>query len=212
MHSRAALASLSLFVIACRQPIPEKLEDKQLDPASPPSSHAVASSSAVGGIGEAPKMGTTAMPERNDPAHGEVRWDAPSRWVSAPNPSPMRKATYRIPKAAGDTEDAELAISAASGGVEPNVKRWEQQFQGGTAKTEARTPNGLKVTLVEVKGTFAGGGMMGKPSEPKKDQMLLGAIVDLGEGQMFFKLTGGEKTVASARKEFDTFVASFRTK
>ena len=126
-------------------------------------------------------------------------------------PCPMRKATFKIPKAAGDAEDAELAVSAASGGVEPNVKRWEGQFGDAKAKTEARTVNGLKVTVVEIKGKFSAGGM-GQPATTKPDQMLLGAIVDTGDRQHFFKMTGGEKTVSAARKDFDKFVATFRGK
>jgi hypothetical protein len=92
----------------------------------------------------------------------------------------MRKATFKIPKAGGDTEDAELAISSAAGGVEANIMRWEGQFGADAkAKTEPRNVNGLKVTVVEIKGKIGGGGMMGMPATAAKDnQMLLGAVVD----------------------------------
>ena len=42
--------------------------------------------------------------------------------------------------------------------------------------------------------------------------MLLGAVVDGGERQHFFKLTGPEKTVSAAKKDFESFVSSFRAK
>ena len=143
----------------------------------------------------------------------DLAYDVPATWVSAPNPSPMRKATFKIPKAGGDTEDAELAVSSAGGGVEPNIKRWEQQFGDAKAKTEPRSPNGLKVTLVEIKGGVAAGGMMGMPAAAAKEhQMLLGAVVDAGDRQHFFKMVGGEKTVTAAKKDFDKFVASLRAK
>ena len=109
--------------------------------------------------------------------------------------------------------DAELAVSAAAGGVEPNIKRWEQQFGDAKAKTEPRSPNGLKVTMVEIKGNVAAGGMMGMPAAGAKEhQMLLGAVVDAGDRQHFFKMVGGEKTVTAAKKDFDKFVASLRAK
>ena len=143
----------------------------------------------------------------------DLAYDVPATWVSAPNPSPMRKATFKIPKAGGDTEDAELAVSSAGGGVEANIKRWEQQFGDAKAKTEPRSPNGLKVTLVEIKGSVAAGGMMGMPAAAAKEhQMLLGAVVDAGDRQHFFKMVGGEKTVTAAKKDFDKFVASLRAK
>jgi hypothetical protein len=142
----------------------------------------------------------------------DLAWEAPAGWTSAPNASPMRKATYKIPKVAGDPEDAELTVTAASGGVEANVKRWSGQFGDAAPKTETRKVNGLPVTIVEIKGTFASGGMMGAPSTPKEKFMLLGAVVESGPQQHFFKMTGPEKTVVSARKDFDALVSSFRAK
>jgi hypothetical protein len=154
-------------------------------------------------------MGGPAAPAGPD----DLAYDVPATWVSAPNPSPMRKATFKIPKAGGETEDAELAVSSAGGGVEPNIKRWEQQFGDAKAKTEPRNPNGLKVTMVEIKGNVAAGGMMGMPATAAKEhQMLLGAVVDSGDRQHFFKMVGGEKTVTAAKKDFDKFVASLRAK
>ena len=146
-------------------------------------------------------------------AMSDVGWDAPASWQSMPNPNSMRKATYKIPRVAPDTEDAELTVSAATGGVDANVKRWAGQFGEATPKTEKKKVNGLDVTVVEVKGTFSGGGgMMGAPTTPKEKQMLLGAIVDAGDRQHFFKMTGPEKTVSAARPDFDKLVSSFRAK
>lgn len=142
----------------------------------------------------------------------DIAYEAPKSWTSAPNPNPMRKATFKIPKAAGDDDDAELTVSSASGGVDANVKRWAGQFGNATPKVEARKVNGLDVSVVEIKGTYASGGMMGAPATPKEKQMLLGAIVDTGDGQTFFKMVGPEKTVTAARKDFDAFVGSFRAK
>jgi len=170
-------------------------------PAMPPG-HPALPNGAGAGTGAA----TAAGPD-------DLTWTAPATWVSAPNPSPMRKATYKIPKVAPDTEDAELAISSAGGGVEPNIKRWEQQFGDAKAKTEQRSVNGLKLTTVEIKGKVAAGGMMGMPSTAAKDnQMLLGAVVDAGDRQHFFKMVGGEKTVTAAKPDFEKFVSSLHAK
>lgn len=212
------IPTLAPFASGCNKP-PEPLPEKPaatatvssasampMMPMMPPG-HPAVTGSAAAAPGTAPGLGATATgPE-------DIAWDAPASWVSAPNPSTMRKATYKIPKAGGDTEDAELAISSAGGGVEPNIKRWEGQFGDAKAKTEPRSPNGLKVTLVEIKGSMAGGGMMGGPAAaPKKDQMLLGAVVDAGDRQHFLKLVGGEKTVTAAKKDFEKLVASLRAK
>lgn len=153
----------------------------------------------------------TAQPAAAGP--DEIGWDAPKTWQSVANANTMRKATYKIPRVAGDAEDAELTVSAAAGGVDANIKRWAGQFGSSDPKTERRTPNGLAVTVVELKGTFSGGGgMMGGPSTPKEKFMLLGAVVDGPDRQHFFKLTGPEKTVTAAKKDFEAFVSTFRAK
>ncbi len=209
MKILAALAVVTCLLACNKQPEPIP-RDKPADPAPAAdpgagNAHGSAAASGAPAAATAPSPAAPAGPE-------DIGYDAPTSWASAPNPSPMRKATFKIPKAGGEPEDAELAISAASGGVEQNVKRWEQQFGDAKAKTEARTVNGLKVTIVEIKGKFAAGGMMGQPAPPKDNQMLLGAIVDSGDRQHFFKMTGGEKTVTAAKKDFDKFVSTFRGK
>ena len=147
-------------------------------------------------------------------ASGDVTWTAPASWKPAPNPSPMRKATYKIPKADADAEDAELSVSQAGGGVDANVKRWSAQFEGSPElKVSHREVGGLKVTVVEGHGTWNGGGMPGgPPAGPKKDWALLGAIVDSVDPPYFFKLTGPEKTVTGARGDFDVFVGGLKGK
>ena len=142
---------------------------------------------------------------------GGLTWTAPPEWKSQ-GERPMRAATYSIPAAKGDAEPAELAVfffgAASGGGVEANVKRWIEQFQkaDGTsatkdAKVKKETIAGLPATAVDVKGTYMGGSMMG-PSTPKPGFRLLGAIVEGPGGNIFFKLTGPEKTVSSAEKTF----------
>jgi hypothetical protein len=210
MRSLALLVPASLttalLALACNKPPePIPVAEKPTPTTSSASPSVSANPHTTTGAASASSAAQPAGPE-------DIAYDAPATWTSAPNPSPMRKATFKIPKAGGDNEDAELAVSAASGGVEPNVKRWEQQFGDAKAKTEPRTVNGLKVTIVEIKGKFSSGGMMGQPAAPKDNQMLLGAIVDAGDRQHFFKMTGGEKTVSAARKDFDKLVASFRGK
>ncbi len=152
---------------------------------------------------------------------GGLTWTAPKEW-EAQGAKAMRVATYRIPAAKGDAEPGELAIfyfgQGQGGGVDANVKRWVGQFQKPDgapiaekeAKTKKDTINGLPVTTVDVKGTYAGGGPMMGPSTPKPGYRLLGAIVEGPEGAIFFKLTGPEKTVAAADKSFRKMLDSVK--
>lgn len=140
----------------------------------------------------------SAKPESKD---NEIAWDAPSSWQSMPNPTSMRKATYKV----GD--DTELSVSSAAGGVDANIKRWADQFGSAQSKTEKKTVNGLDVTVVEIKGPYQGMG-----GTKKDGYMLLGAVVDGGQTQTFFKMTGPEKVVTGARPDFEKLVSSLRPK
>jgi len=154
---------------------------------------------------------------------GGLSWTAPSGW-EAQGARPMRVATYRIAPAKGDTDPAELAIfyfgEGQGGAVDANVKRWLNQFQKADgspvaekdARTKKETVNGLPLTTVDVKGTYTGGGPMMGPSTPKPGYRLLGAIVEGPQGAIFFKLTGPERTVASAEKGFRKLLESVKKK
>jgi hypothetical protein len=147
---------------------------------------------------------------------GEVAWDAPAGWKKVESPSPMRKATYEIPHAAPADADGELSVTVAGGTVESNVKRWAGQLDAkpGDVKREPREVGGLRVTVVEVHGTYTPMAMPGAPAAapgPKPGYMLLGAIVETSP-LTFFKLTGPEKTVVAARADFDKLVGSLRAK
>jgi hypothetical protein len=136
-------------------------------------------------------------------------WKAPARWQLVANANAMRIATYRVPRAAADSEDAELSIVQAGGSVEANAERWIGQFDQAsqrTAKRSTRRVGSLEVTMVEVQGNYAGG--MSKESSPRSGWALLGAIAPTSSLPCFFKLTGPVKSVSAARAEFDALVAS----
>jgi hypothetical protein len=146
----------------------------------------------------------------------DVAWDTPAGWQKVENPNTMRKATFKIPKAEGDAEDAELSVSQAGGTVAMNIDRWTRQFEkapGDETKREDRKVGELSVTVVEIHGTWSGSGMPGAPQPTAKPKWaMLGAIVDTKPEPHFFKLTGPEKTVVAARADFDKLIASLRPK
>lgn len=146
-----------------------------------------------------------------------LAWTAPKRWVLLED-RPTRVATYSAPAASGDPEGAECAVfyfgPGQGGGVEDNIRRWVEQFENAqTPDRVTRTLNGLKVHRVQVRGDYlAPSGPMMQSSGTKKGYMLIGAIVEGPAGDVYFKLTGPERTTSAAAKEFDTMVGSVRKK
>lgn len=144
----------------------------------------------------------------------EVAYEAPAAWTKAGNPSPMRKATFHVPRAAGDPEDGELSVSQAGGSIDQNVQRWAGQFgrQLGDVKRADRSAAGLRVTVVQILGPYTGMAMPGGAATgAKPGYALLGAIVETSP-PTFFKLIGPERTVMAAQPDFDKLIASLRAK
>ncbi|NUP11702.1 MAG: hypothetical protein HOW73_37120 [Polyangiaceae bacterium] len=141
-------------------------------------------------------------------------WTAPPSFTLVQSPSPMRLATYRVARADGDPEDAEMTVTQVGGGVEKNIDRWKNQLEGATVREQTdKTVGGLKVTILWVEGTYQGMSMPNMPpSTPKENYALLGAAVTSGAGdEHYFKMTGPKKTVEAARPAFDELVQSLAT-
>ena len=197
--------------------------DEPLPPGHPPMGGAVGA--APGATGDLPPghpqvdpmalTGAQAGPATSPSAQSSLEWKAPPRWQSVPNVSAMRLATFKVPRAPGDTEDGDLSITQAGGSIDANAERWIAQFDAAsqkTAKRSTRKVGSLDVTIVEAKGNMADGmgmGMgMGTDTHATSGRALLGAIVATPGMPYFFKLTGPQASVLAARAEFDALIAS----
>jgi hypothetical protein len=162
-----------------------------------------------------------AMPAASAGSSVQVTWVDPPEWKRAERASPMRKATYLVPRASGDKEDGELGVfyfgPGQGGAVEANVDRWIKQFPDAKledVKRADRSVNGLIAHTVAIDSASFNAGAMGMPqgkAEPKANYGLLGAIVETPAGAYFFKLTGPKATVAAAKAPFDKLLESIRT-
>ena len=131
----------------------------------------------------------------------------------------MRKASYVVPHAPGDSEDGELTVfyfgPGQGGSIDANVERWVKQFgdvKPGDVRRADREANGLKQHTVELdSGSFSGGMGMGASAKPKDHYGLVGGIVESPSGAYFFKLTGPEKTVKQAKPDFYKLLDSIKT-
>ena len=149
-------------------------------------------------------------------AAGGIEWTVPAGWTKGGGSS-MRVATYQVPGMKG-AEAGECAVfyfgPGQGGGVDDNVQRWARQFkESPTPRSETRTVGGVAAILVDIEGTYLnpGGGMMQSRGE-KPDYRLLGAILEAPQGNVFFKLTGPQATIAEARAAFDGLIGSIERK
>jgi hypothetical protein len=149
----------------------------------------------------------------------DLRFTIPDGWQKVATTSSMRVADFSLPRADGDTEDAELVLYFFGGGggsVDANIERWVGQMQQPdgrasttVAKKEARTVNGLDVTLLDVSGTYTAEMAPGASERHNKTGFRLrAAVITTPGGPYYIKLTGPQKTITKWDQAFDAFVRS----
>ena len=153
-----------------------------------------------------------------------LKFRVPAGWIEEERTSSMRVAQYKLPRIAPDTEDASLVLyyfgQSQGGSAAANMERWIGQMSqpdGSASKDKAKEENievnGLKVTTLDVSGTYVAetapgsGALLNKPG-----YRLRGAVVDTPKGSYFVKLVGLEKTVAHWNEAFLSYLRSFEFK
>jgi hypothetical protein len=192
------------------------------------------------GLGLPPPSGNNGPPLQNPTQNGgapgqaavqgapdaitQLEWDDPPGWRREQPSSSMRRAQYKVTKMGADPADAEMTVITFGGGMggsnEANIQRWLGQLEqpdgrqtSEVAQRRSLTVQGMNVLIVEAPGRIRGGGSMmpGAPSTPGFDRgRLLAAIVETPNGPWFFKLTGGDETVSSARTAFEAMLRTIR--
>lgn len=153
-------------------------------------------------------------------AGGTLAYTAPGAWHTRPPSTSMRVAEFVIPKTNSDREDAELIIyyfgAGGGGSAEANIQRWIGQMQqpGGktpAARRDTRVIHGLKVSMVDVSGTYVAEMSPGASEHyDKPNYRLRAAVVETPHGSYYIKMTGPAKTMAAAGPMYDKFMASLR--
>ena len=156
---------------------------------------------------------------------GGLGYTAPQAWKTRPAASSMRVAEFVVPRVTGDGEDAELIVyffgsffGRLAGGVDANIDRWIGQMQQpdgspsrDKARRETQTINGLKVTTIDLSGTYIAEVRPGAAERHNKPNFRLrAAVAETRSGPYYIKMTGPAKTMAAADADFKKFLATMR--
>ncbi len=146
----------------------------------------------------------------------------PTNWVDL-GASGMRQASYYLPAVGEDTDSATVTVfyfgPGGGGTVDANIDRWigqmataENDNPAARAARDTIQVNGMPVHLVSTSGSYSGsmGGAMGGGSMLKENYEMVGAVVEGPEGNLFFKLTGPQKTANEMRGGFMAMVQSVK--
>jgi hypothetical protein len=152
-----------------------------------------------------------------------LKFDVPAGWVSKTPGSSARIAEFILPKVAADPEDATVTVyffgAGQGGSVQANLDRWIGQVAqpgGRDSNTVAKTTSfqsatGLRITLVDVAGTYVAEVTPGSSERFNKPGFRqLAAVVDTPNGPHFVKLVGPSATVAKWEAGAMGFLRSLR--
>jgi len=183
---------------------------RSMEPARPTEPPAAASMPPSATPDAGGSAGGEASPEAALAASG-IQWKTPARWREG-GPRPMRLATYYVggpdPETTGECAVFHFG-PGMGGGIDDNIERWVGQFDGSpNVARKVLTVHGLRVTRVEVAGTFLAPDSEMQSQGKRPGWKLLGAIVEGPEGAVFFKFTGPENVIDPATRDFDGLLAS----
>jgi hypothetical protein len=145
----------------------------------------------------------------------------PGDWVKEAPSNKMRFAQFKLPRAAGDKEDAELIIFKGLGGsADANIDRWKAQFKAPKGKTiddVAKVTDvkiaGLDGKLLDVEGTYMFNPAPFNPkskTEPRENYRMVAIHYEGPKDVYHIKLTGPAKTIAQHKKGFDEWLKGYK--
>jgi len=154
-------------------------------------------------------------------ADSNLMFEASAEWKSVKPKSRILEYEIQVPKVEGDETNGRLTIMGAGGSIDANIQRWEGQFSqpdgsATDAQTKEMTVEEMKVTMVDIAGTFSqtmGGPFSGGKKVESPDQRMLAAIVQTPEnGNYFVKLVGPAATMKANEKEFEKMIKGLKLK
>jgi hypothetical protein len=222
--NKLAIVPLALMMVlgACKQDepggksnrvdYPDKAQPSQTEKAGP-TKPATAAANPHGKM--ATSQGTVSMSPGPGPADlGGIEVTIPKTWTPETVTSRMRAAQYAM-----GTGDARVEVvvfyfgARGAGGVEANLERWQKQFSKleGEPKRANKMVGQMKVSTIDMAGTFGGGPPM-RPQAAKKAPQggvrMVGAIIEAPAGAYYFKMTGPKAEVEKVADGFADMIDS----
>ena len=154
----------------------------------------------------------------------ELHFKAPPEWIVEKPSSSMRVAEYRLPKVETDSDDGSLVLyffgTNQGGSFQANLDRWISQIEqpdGSPSKPKAKletlTVNNLKISTIDLSGTYVAETAPGSGVRHNKpDYRLRAAIIETPKGAYYVKLFGPTKTLTRWDKSFNDYLQSFEFK
>jgi hypothetical protein len=143
----------------------------------------------------------------------------PADWIREKPSNRLRSFQFRLPRAKGDKEDAELGVLPdLPGRPEENLERWKELFvppDGKTvddiARVEKFKVGKVAIVSLDIAGTYLQKDRpLGSKSVPKPHYRMISIIFDTPDGAALIRVVGPEATMAKHKGAFDAWVKAFK--
>ena len=144
----------------------------------------------------------------------------PANWKAEKPANRLRSHQFKLPRAAGDKEDAELFIMPdMQGTVQENFARWKELFvpppdgpKDAAAKEGKFQVGKATIHTIDLRGTYY---VKHIPidvavKEVRPDYRMLGVFWESKDAKIAIRMIGPKKTVESYAKAFDAWLKSFK--
>ncbi|CAN5570730.1 hypothetical protein BH11PLA2_BH11PLA2_36270 [soil metagenome] len=156
-----------------------------------------------------------------DVEFGGMKSTTPGDWKKEEPSNAMRVYQFKLAKAEGDKEDAELALfffKGGSGTVDANLKRQVAKFNPADGKDKVEETvdkkakiGGVDATYQDVAGTFIKKPFpMAEKGTPMPNYRQLYVVFETKDGQYYMTLLGPAKTIEKHKKAFDEWLKNFK--
>lgn len=199
-----AIVPLILLLTSCsREEVTVYRVPKEREPESPGNSAAALPAATAPAATQSGPMGDTTVATAS--GHS-LTWTAPATWQPKPLGA-MRKGSFTVVGEAGASADLSItAFPGAVGGDLANINRWRGQVtlppinEADLPTATIRfTANGLAFSVVDLAS-----------ADPANPQRILGGMTPYQGAMWFFKLTGPDALVASAKPAFLEFLQTVK--
>jgi hypothetical protein len=140
----------------------------------------------------------------------------PAGWKAEKPSNSMRLAQFRLPKADGDPDDAELALFEFPGGAgtpKQNLDRQLAKFaaDGRVDKTGKTAVGPIEATYQDLTGTYKKKPFpMSSDFTAIPDYRQLYVLFEKGDKQFYLTLLGPKATVEKHKADFEGWLKSFK--
>lgn len=141
---------------------------------------------------------------------GSMQLTAPAGWVRKQPKSGFTLAEFSLPGGGDESGPGRLTVTSVGGSIDANVSRWRQQFGGKPEKesSEKIEVAGVKITVIDLLGTFDSRHMGMGPSDTKEGMRMRSAIFDVDGAQHVIKSSGPALTMEAEVERMDAFLQS----